>query len=389
MPDGFDAVIINTQFIAPTEPTDLSGKTLIIGAAPEGTKPSIEYFNTYEELIEKYSIGTYPAIYQCAKSMNKNGATEMGVALYDGTAEEGIAALYELMESDARVHNFTSLVIAGYTLDATTINKLKPTNKDTLIEWCNKNQIVLVLVLTPPTSSNNITVETMINLVYNKSAVAHDTTLISPNVYLVAHNDPFATDDIAGAVAARMEATDPEITLMWKSVKCDVARYFNNNDVRKLEGKETQPMVERPHINVLLNDYGLSESFTTDRYISGFNDEDSIIRDISITRSIYYLKRALQNAIIDLRRKTIKLSYTNQSLGLIRATICTVLEDNLVSALNPYGMIASYNVKMPIAEEITAYEKSLNILQNVRIEVVLAGEIHTFRFDLVVSLGSD
>ena len=59
MPDGFDAVIINTQFIAPTEPTDLSGKTLIIGAAPEGTEPSIEYFNTYEELIEKYSFDLY------------------------------------------------------------------------------------------------------------------------------------------------------------------------------------------------------------------------------------------------------------------------------------------------------------------------------------------
>lgn len=390
MPDAYDAVIINTQFVAPLEPTDLSGKTLMIWGGPEETPTSIEYFDTYEEVITKYPLGTHADIYKCATAMNKNGAEEMGVATFDAISDEGISALYDLMESDARVHAFTSITLAGFTLDAETVKLLKPTNQKTLIEWCDENQIVLVLVLTPPSPSNNITVDSMCKLVYNKDAdFRTKTLLVSPNVYIVAHNDPEAVDDIAGAVAARMESIDPEITLMWKSVKCDVSRYFSNNDVRKLEGKESQDMVDRPHINVLLNDYGLSESFTTDRYISGYNDENAIIRDISITRSIYYIKRALQDAIINLRRNTIKLSYTNQSLNLIRATISTVLEDNLVTAVNPYGMIASYNVVMPLPEEITAYEKSLNILQNVRIEVVLAGEIHTFRFELVVSLGGN
>lgn len=367
MPDGYDAVQINTTFVAPTATLEQYGTPLIIGTSASVDTASIQFFNSLNELLLVYDAANYPSIAKCATAMANNGVSVMAV----GTYKSAITELYDLIEVEARTHSITSMTIAGFTLDETTMDTIKPSGNKTLVEIANENQLVLVLVATPPSESNSITSSTI---------AALRTEIISPNVYFVAYNDPSATDDIAGAVLGVMECIQPQITMMWKPVVSDITKFFNNNDVR---------ILEEAHVNVILQDLGLSESYTTDMYVLGVNQETDIITDISNTRSIYSIKAQIQEAIITLRRNTVKLGYTNTSLNLVSAAIKTVLEANKSSAINTIGMIDSYSVTMPLLTQITATDRAANLLRNVIIEIVLVGEIKRFRFDLVVSLGGN
>ena len=382
MPDGYDAVQINTTFVAPTATLEQYGTPLIIGTSASVDAASIQFFNSLNELLLVYDAANYPSIAKSATALANNGVSIMAV----GTYKTSITELYDLIEIEARTHSITSMTVAGFTLDETTMDTIKPSGAKTLIEVANENQLILVLTATPPSGSNSITATTI-------AALREE--IISPNVYFVAYNDPAATDDIAAAVLGVMETIQPQITMMWKPVVSDITAYFNNNDVRTLENA---------HVNVILQDLGLSESYTTDMYVLGMNQETDIITDmyvlgmnqetdiitdISNTRSIYSIKAQIQEAIINLRRNTIKLGYTNTSLNLVSAAIKTVLEANKTSAINTIGMIDTYSVTMPLLTQISAVDRAANLLRNVIIEIVLVGEIKRFRFDLVVSLGGN
>lgn len=367
MPDGYDAVQINTTFVAPTATLEQYGTPLIIGTSASVDSASVQYFNSLNELLLVYDAANYPSIAKSATALANNGVSIMAV----GTYKTSITELYDLIEIEARTHSITSMTVAGFTLDETTMDTIKPSGAKTLIEVANENQLILVLTATPPSDSNSITATTI-------AALREE--IISPNVYFVAYNDPAATDDIAAAVLGVMETIQPQITMMWKPVVTDITAYFNNNDVRTLENA---------HVNVILQDLGLSESYTTDMYVLGMNQETDIITDISNTRSIYSIKAQIQEAIINLRRNTIKLGYTNTSLNLVSAAIKTVLEANKTSAINAIGMIDTYSVTMPLLTQISAVDRAANLLRNVIIEIVLVGEIKRFRFDLVVSLGGN
>ena len=367
MPDGYDAVQINTTFVAPTATLEQYGTPLIIGTSASVDAASIQFFNSLNELLLVYDAANYPSIAKSATALANNGVSIMAV----GTYKTSITELYDLIEIEARTHSITSMTVAGFTLDETTMDTIKPSGAKTLIEVANENQLILVLTATPPSDSNSITATTI-------AALREE--IISPNVYFVAYNDPAATDDIAAAVLGVMETIQPQITMMWKPVVTDITAYFNNNDVRTLENA---------HVNVILQDLGLSESYTTDMFVLGMNQETDIITDISNTRSIYSIKAQIQEAIINLRRNTIKLGYTNTSLNLVSAAIKTVLEANKTSAINAIGMIDTYSVTMPLLTQISAVDRAANLLRNVIIEIVLVGEIKRFRFDLVVSLGGN
>jgi len=367
MPDGYDAVKITTQFVAPTSSDTQYGVPLIIGTGNAVAAAEITYFNSLEELLVTYDAVNFANIANCATSISENGVTRIAVGIYVTKIDE----LYDLMNVESRVGNITSVVVAGLTLDSTSISVIQPAGKDTLIETCDDNNLIFVVVATPPTALNSIT-PTKIATLRN--------SIVSPNVYFVAYNDSAATDDIAGAIVGKMECVPPAVTMQWKDIICDVNGYFKNSDL---------VILETAHVNGIIRDYGLSASFTTDKYVNGVNTVSSVINDISVTRSIYAIKREIQQAIIDMRRNTVKLGYTTTSLGIISSTIETVLEDNMSSAMNNRGMLNSYDIDMPSLSDISDADKYNGILSGITVTITLVGEIKTFNLSLVVNLGSD
>ena len=367
MPDGYDAVKITTQFVAPTTSEVQFGTTLIIGTGNAVSAAEITYFNSLQELLVTYNAVSFANIASCANAMHNNGIQKFAVGIYVTKVDE----LYDLINVESRVGNINSVVVAGLTLDSTSISVIEPSGKPKLMKVCDDNNLIFVVAATPPSTTNSITASTIVTL---------RNSIISPNVYFVAYKDPAATTDIGGAVAGKLECTPPQVTMQWKDVICDVKAYFKNNEL---------VLLENAHVNGIIRDYGLSSSFTTDKYISGTNLEENIINDISVSRSIYAIKREVQRAIINLRRNTVKLGYTNVSIGLISSTIESVLEKNLSSAMNSIGMLSSYNVKMPLLTDVSQEDKYAGVLSGIVITGSLIGEIKTFNLTLVVNLGGN
>lgn len=367
MPDGYDAVKVQTQFVQPSTVGTQYGVPLIIGTATGYETAEIMYYNTYSSLISVFTSEVSPAIYKCAEALNNNGVNQIAVGVY----KDSISELYPLIAAEARTHSITSLVVAGFTLDSTTLTKIVPEEGESLIDVCDENDVIAVIVATPPNGDGTITPTTITQLVESIS---------SRNVYFFAHNDPTVTTDVGGAVLGTIEMLAPQVTPQWKPVVCDIDTYFNNYDVQTLEASQ---------VNTIILDYGLSASFTTQLQsaVPTPNDNNDVITDISITRSIYSIRTSIQLAIINLRKNTTKLGYTNTSLGLIRATIETTLEDELESTNNTMGMISDYDIEMPTLNDISADDRAKGILRNVIISVTLTGEIKTFIFSLVVDLG--
>lgn len=367
MPDGYDAVKVQTQFVQPSTVGTQYGVPLIIGTATGYETAEILYYNTYSSLISVFTSEVSPAIYKCAEALNNNGVNQIAVGVY----KDSISELYPLIAAEARTHSITSLVVAGFTLDSTTLTKIVPEEGESLIDVCDENDVIAVIVATPPNGDGTITPTTITQLVESIS---------SRNVYFFAHNDPTVTTDIGGAVLGTIEMLAPQVTPQWKPVVCDIDTYFNNYDVQTLEASQ---------VNTIILDYGLSASFTTQLQsaVPTSDDNNDVITDIAITRSIYSIRTSIQLAIINLRKNTTKLGYTNTSLGLIRATIETTLEDELESTNNTMGMISDYDIEMPTLNDISADDRAKGILRNVIISVTLTGEIKTFIFSLVVDLG--
>ena len=157
MPDGYDAVQINTTFVAPTATLEQYGTPLIIGTSASVDAASIQFFNSLNELLLVYDAANYPSIAKSATALANNGVSIMAV----GTYKTSITELYDLIEIEARTHAITSMTVAGFTLDETTMDTIKPSGAKTLIEVANENQLILVLTATPPSDSNSITATTI------------------------------------------------------------------------------------------------------------------------------------------------------------------------------------------------------------------------------------
>lgn len=367
MPDGYDAVKITTYFVAPTSSEVQYGVPLIIGTGNAVVAAEITYFDSLEALLSTYDAVNFANIASCATAITNNGVSRLAVGVYVTSIDE----LYDLMNVESRVGNITSVVVAGLTLDSTSISVIQPASKPKLVDVCDENDLIFVVVATPPSLVNMITPTTIAGL---------RNSIISPNVYFVAYNDPAATTDVGGAVIGKMECVAPQVTMQWKDIICDVNSYFKNSELITLE---------TAHVNGIIRDFGLSASYTTDKYVNGVNTENEVINDISVTRTIYAIKNEIQQGLITLRRNATKLGYTSTSLGLISSTIESILENNMFSAMNTIGMLSSYNVTIPSLSDISAEDKYNGVLTGIVVTGTLVGEIKTFNLSLVVNLGGE
>ena len=356
MPLVGDAVKINAVTEMAAVPAREWGVPAVVGESDYVTKNTPKLYYSVADVKNDHGAGTNvtkAAEGLFAQGVNKIYARSMEVATPGSPTATEVENALAKFASYAENNLINGVMLAGITADQDTLTaKLKA-----FADGYN-----LVFVVT------NKADETVANIVSQASGLA------SPNGVYLAHADSDITEDVAAQGLGVLMTLKPWVTLFWKPITTSVNEYFAPGDVPTLESGKVNVIAEIANANRISN--GLTTGGDP--------------KFIDVTRTKYYAIAKIKDAIASLRLKMEKIPYDNRGLGMVKSVITKALEEMvLVGALRehrPEENLPAYQVVMPQLSAISDTDKVNRVLKNVYVKGYLAGDIHTFEVNLVITI---
>jgi len=189
--------------------------------------------------------------------------------------------------------------------------------------------------------------------------------------------DPVDEDDpIHAAITGKLSVIEPWDKFMWKEIE-DV-------EIKQIPGDDLEELVDS-QVNVLIHklDKVLVSNGLTAANEDPEEGEDSFdeYRFIDIPRTEKYLVEEISSALERLIA-TSEITYTQGGLNTIESKI-----DDILSQANQDGAITDeYKIQIKDIDEISDEDKQLRKLEDISVEVQLAGRVQEIVMDLTINL---
>ncbi len=345
MPELGDAIQITVTDATAAMPSREWGTPAIVGESTYATKETPKLYYSLADV--KTDHGTGSDISVAAAALFAQGVRKLYISAVDAAAGEADADDVEAALAPLAPYASQKLIhgvcLAGITTSAL-LAKLKA--------FADANAVIFTASNAPGDTVSAIT------------TVA--SALSSGNGFFLAHADTDTTEDVAAAALGVIMTLRPWNTTFWRYVNVGVNEYFAPGDV---------PTLETAKVNVITNRVDGVNRISNALTLSGSP------KYIDVTRTKYYAVTAIQDSVASLRLRMTKLPYTPAGLDYVRGAIAQALEGMVRT-----GALHSYTISMPAFEDIPDADKANRVLQNVNINAVLAGDIHTFDLNLTVSV---
>lgn len=346
MPELGDAIKITVTDATAAMPSREWGTPAIVGESAYATKEAPKLYYSLAAVKEDHGAETDISV--AAAALFAQGVRKIYAVAIDAatagspTATEVGDALDTLAPyaSEKLIHGVCLALIT----DGLLLAKLKT--------FADANNVIFTATNAPGDTASAIT------------TVA--SALSSGNGLYLAHADTDTTEDVAAAALGVIMTLRPWNTTFWRYINVAVNEYFAPGDV---------PTLEAAKINVITNRVDRVNRISNALTLSGSP------KFIDVTRTKYYAVTAIQNSVATLRLRMTKLPYTPAGLDYVRGAIAQALEGMVRT-----GALHTYTIAMPAFEDIPDADKANRVLQNVNINAVLAGDIHTFDLNLTVSV---
>jgi len=172
-------------------------------------------------------------------------------------------------------------------------------------------------------------------------------------------------DDVAAVALGAICCSKPWNSVIWRTVSTSVGTYFSANDLATLEAANVNAIITANNTSCLSN------SLTS----------NGSPKFIDIVRTENYAKAILRSSLLTLRLNSSKIPFTTAGISTVRVAIRDAMERLLRE-----GSISTYTITMPTVDSITVADRGNRILRGISVAAQLAGDVHTFEMDLVVSV---
>lgn len=346
MPELGDAIKISVTDATAAMPSREWGTPAVVGESTYLTKETPKLYYSLDAVKTDHGAGTNVTV--AATALFAQGVRKLYAVSIDALAAGSPTATEVESALDSLAPYASQKLVHGVCLaqitDPTLLAKLKA--------FADANNVIFTATNAPGDSVSTIT--------------AAGSEIASGNGFFLAHADTDTTEDVAAAALGVIMTVRPWNTTFWRYINVAVNEYFAPGDV---------PTLEAAKINVITNRVDRVNRISNALTLSGSP------KFIDVVRTKYYAVTAIQDSVATLRLRMAKLPYTPAGLDYVRGAIAQALEGMVRT-----GALHTYTIAMPAFEDIPDADKANRILQNVNINAVLAGDIHTFDLNLTVSV---
>ncbi len=201
----------------------------------------------------------------------------------------------------------------------------------------------------------------------NTNNILHKLNALGRTRSFVIYNSNAATGVYPEAAWFGLMLTKPAGSSTWayKSLSGFAADFLSGNEISTLDSKCGNYFVPLAGQNVMF----------TGKMAGG--EWIDIVRGLDLVSN--HLQTSVGNALIHSE----KISYTNQGIAVIEATIRHALNDGVEMNIIDKDSIT---VSVPDVRKISASDKKNRLLNNVKFEAMLAGAIHTLKIQGSISI---